>query len=656
MRNLALFLLTVSIVAGAEKPAEWTPELSMKVTAVGDVVPSADGRLAVWTQRRAIMEKEKSENLTHIFLGTADGSRTIQLTRGEKSATSPSFSPDGRFVYFSSKRSGKAGLYRIAVRGGEAVRILEWKGALGGYRLSPDGKWIAFTARRPDKQKDKAKKEKLDFRVVDADPPNLSLWVVSADPGGARSHPPTRLFQTNYHVAGFRWSPDSRRIAFEHRPSPAADFRRRADIAEVDVETGVVKELLHSTASESSPRYSPDGTRLAFVKTLGSRASELDGSRIVVLDLETGKQRMLAASFDEGPDLMGWAADGNRLIFSEPRRTRTVLYAMPMRGEPEILYEPKNGTLGWQSTLNTSGTCAGIVRQDPVTPAEAFLFDISSKTVTRLSKANTDLSLPPLGETRVIEWASTDGTKIQGLLTLPVGYKKGTRVPLVLNIHGGPSGVYQESFIGAPALYPIATFASKGYAVLRCNPRGSTGYGQPFRAAIELDWGGKDYQDLMTGVDHVIQLGIADPDRLAVMGWSYGGYMTAWTITQTRRFKAAVIGAGITNVVSMWATNDIPTVLDDYFDGPFWKHYDLYTERSALTHVTAVKTPTLILHGAEDPRVPTTQAYEYYNALKRCDVPVEMVTYPRTEHGPREPKFVLDIMRRHLKWVEDHLK
>ncbi len=655
MKRTALILTILTTAWAAGAPPQWTPELSMKIQRVSAALPSPDGRAAVWTQTRAVIAKEKSVNLTHVFLAPAGTSRVVQLTRGEKSATNPWFSPDGRYVYFSSRRSGNPGLYRIAVAGGEAVRILEWKGALGAYRLSPDGKWIAFTGRRPDAEREKAKKAKLDFFVVDANPPNHRLWVISSDPETARRNPPRKLFTANYHVGSFRWSPDGRLIAFEHRPSPALDFGSRTDISEVVVESGEVRPVARTAANEHAPRYSPDGRYLAYVETLGNRASDMDGERIVLLGRDGGRRR-LPATFEENPSLIGWSPDSRRLFYAEPRHTRAAIYAMPLNGSPEIVYRPASGTLGRGAFLNATGTCLGFAQESPVDPPEAYVLSLAAGAPRRVSRANAGRQLPPLGETRVVKWNSKDGQEIEGLLTLPPGYENGRRVPLVLNIHGGPSGVFTESFIGGPSLYPLAVFAAKGYAVLRVNPRGSAGYGRQFRAAVRGDWGGMDYQDLMTGVDHVIEMGIADPDRLAVMGWSYGGYMTSWVITQTRRFRAAAIGAGITDTVSMWGTNDIPTVLSDYFNGPWWERFDLYVERSPLTHVAAVTTPTLILHGAKDPRVPTTQGYEFYRALKRRGVPVKMVTYPRTEHGPREPKFVLDIMRRHLAWVEEHLR
>jgi dipeptidyl aminopeptidase/acylaminoacyl peptidase len=273
----------------------------------------------------------------------------------------------------------------------------------------------------------------------------------------------------------------------------------------------------------------------------------------------------------------------------------------------------------------------------------------------RVSRANLDLPSLPLGDTRAITWKARDGLPIEGLLTYPVGYQEGRKVPLVLIIHGGPAGVFTRTFLGRHGIYPYASFAARGYAVLRPNPRGSSGYGKKFRQANLNDWGGGDYQDLMAGVDHVIAMGVADPERLAVMGWSYGGYMTSWVIGHTKRFKAAAVGAGVTNLWSFTGTADIPGFLPDYFSGEPWENFAAYQKHSPMSYVKGVATPTLILHGESDVRVPTSQGYELYNALKRQDVPVKMVVYPRMPHGPREPKFVLDIMQRHLDWVQKYV-
>jgi dipeptidyl aminopeptidase/acylaminoacyl peptidase len=238
------------------------------------------------------------------------------------------------------------------------------------------------------------------------------------------------------------------------------------------------------------------------------------------------------------------------------------------------------------------------------------------------------------------------------LLTYPVGYASGQRVPLLVVVHGGPTGVFTQSFIGAASPYPVAVFASRGYAVLRVNPRGSSGYGRDFRYANYRDWGGGDYRDIMSGVDHVIGLGIADSTRLGIMGWSYGGYMTSWVITQSKRFKAASVGAGVTNLMSFTGTADIPGFIPDYMGGEYWDNLDTWRTRSAMFNIKGVTTPTLIQHGERDLRVPISQGYELYNALKRQNVPVKMVVYPRQPHGIQEPKLVLDAMQRNIDWFD----
>jgi dipeptidyl aminopeptidase/acylaminoacyl peptidase len=377
----------------------------------------------------------------------------------------------------------------------------------------------------------------------------------------------------------------------------------------------------------------------------------------VIYTRETGKTRDLPATPDESPSLIGWAADSRSLLFAESKGTRVVVYAMPVDGPAKVLYSPRIGTVGvfGGARLNSAGTHLGLTQQSSAEPVEAYILELGRADPVRVSAANTELPKPALGETRVVRWKSKDGKEVEGLLTLPAGYQPGQKVPLILNIHGGPSGAFAETFIGASGLYPIASFAAKGYAVLRPNPRGSVAYGLAFRAANLNDWGGGDYNDLMSGVDYVIAQGIADPDKLVVMGWSYGGYMTNWVITQTNRFKAAATGAGLSDMPSMWGTNDIPSVLDDYFSGPWYDQPERYNKLSPLYHVKNVTTPTLFLHGEADERVPTSQAYEMYNALKRKGVETQMVVYPRQHHGPSEPKFVLDIMQRHIAWVEKHL-
>lgn len=621
----------------------------MQVRSVAEVLPSPDGKTMLWTETAPVMTPEKSEMNTQVFLAHADGAHRLQLTYGEKSANSAEFSADGQAVLFASERTGKRNIFRIAVDGGEAESLTDWKGTLGAFHVSPNGKRIAFTATPDRPEIENAKKMKLDFRVVDEDPANQALYVIPVEEDVEGRRPVKKLASGPFTVGAFNWSPDSRSIAFETRPSPDADLALKADLSEVDVESGTVHVIANTEATEAGPHYSPDGRYLAYVRTV---AKPVPPARIVLRTRADGRERELPATPDEQPNLEGWSGDSNRLYFTEWKGTRVVLYAMPVDGPPQPVLVPK-GTMG-SLRLNARGTFAGVALQSSSEPVEAYALDLQAPQPVRVSAANVNLPKPPLGETSVVHWKN-GGEDLEGLLTLPVGYEKGKKYPLILNIHGGPSGAFGETFIGASGLYPIASFAAHGYAVLRVNPRGSVGYGNKFRAENINDWGGGDYRDLMSGVDHVIAMGVADPNRLAVMGWSYGGYMTNWVITQTTRFKAAATGAGLSNMISMWGTNDIPTLIDDYFSGPPMEQTDRYWKQSPLYYVKNVTTPTLILHGEIDPRVPTGQGYEMYNALKRRGVETSMVVYPRTQHGPQEPKFILDIMQRHLDWVAKHL-
>ncbi len=652
MRTTALWTVILACAFG-EEPKIWTPAYQMKFRGVAEVTPSPDGKRVLWTETSFLTEGEKSENLTHIFTAMADGKGRLQLTRGEKSATSPRFSPDGQWVFFASDRSGKRNLFRIRLEGGEAERLTDWTGVMGGYSVSPDGLQIAFVGAEEDKDLEKRKKEKLDFKVVDDKPKNQWLWVMPL--AGALPGKPKRVVQEEYHIGAFDWSPDSTRIAFEHRPRPDANEGRLSDVAEVEVATGKTSELAATTATETGPRYSPD-SKYVLIERSPMKPRSMDGSRVVLLPRAGGAPRELPASFDENPTVIGWAPDSRSILFSEMKGTRMVYYRMPVDGPVTVLFAPSRGTAG-SPKMNEAGTHLCLTMQTPEEPVEAYVMSLAAAgKPVRVSAANTEIEKPPMGKTELIQWKGKDGLVVEGLLTYPAAYEKGKRVPLILNIHGGPAGLFNESFTGAAGLYPIASWAAKGYAVLRPNPRGSGGYGVQFRQSVIQDWGGLDYKDLMTGVDHVIGMGVADADRLAVMGWSYGGYMTAWTVTQTNRFKAAVIGAGITDHVSMYGTQDIPSVYEDYFGGTPWDLPQVYARSSPIQFIAHAKTPTLLLHGENDNRVPPTQAHEYYRALKRQGVETKMILYPRQPHGPTEPKFVQHVMEQHLEWAEKFLK
>jgi dipeptidyl aminopeptidase/acylaminoacyl peptidase len=659
---VALSILACALSAAQDSPLEWTPELALKVKRVSDVQVSPDGKLVAYVVGEALTEGEKSEWLYQIHVSPSDGSPGFPLTRGEKSSEAPRWSPDGTRVGFVSARGGKANVWTIRVDGGEAEPLTDEKGGVSSFTWSPDGSQIAFLmSDPPTDQEEKNEKEKRDAVVVDEDLKRVGLYVIGLARDSEGKRISRRLSSADVSVGGglgaaeVSFSRDGKSIAFAHTPTPKVDDWTKADISVVDVESGRSRVLVATGASETEPRVSPDGKWIAYRRS-DDPPTWAFTSRVHLIPLEGGASRVLADTFDSQAALIGWSSDGAKVFVSETKGTVDRLSALPVDGGAEIEVSPAD-VMVFQPNLNAAGTHVGFTSEDFARPVEAYassLSGLSSFAPNQVSRVQ-DLPAAPLGATQVIRWSSSDGRSIEGLLTLPVGYREGERVPLLVIVHGGPTGVFVRSFIAQRGAYPIASFAARGYAVLRANVRGSSGYGRDFRYANYGDWGGGDYQDILTGVDHVIALGVADPERLGVMGWSYGGFMTSWIITQTNRFKAASVGAGVTNLMSFTGTADIPGFIPDYFGGEFWDVFETWRSHSAMFHVQGVTTPTLIQHGEKDRRVPVSQGYELYNALVRQDVDTMMVVYPRQGHGIQEPKLLLDAMERNLAWFEKHV-
>jgi dipeptidyl aminopeptidase/acylaminoacyl peptidase len=345
--------------------------------------------------------------------------------------------------------------------------------------------------------------------------------------------------------APFDWSPDGKSIAFAHAPTPDADDWTRSDVSIVEVDSGTVRPLARTGRSEGSPFYSPDGGLVAYAASDDPPTWAYDFS-VYVAPAGGGEPRKLAETFDHRPELLGWSADGSAVLYRESRGTTTRLFALPLDGEPRGL-GPEDGVVT-EPSLNASRTILGFGFQTAERPVEAYLCRLDQPEAVRVSRIHDDDPARPLGRSEAVRWRSSDGKEVEGLLTYPVGYEEGKRRPLLVIVHGGPAGIFTRSFIGSPfaatsgsrfstSSYPIAVFAAKGFAVLRCNVRGGSGYGRDFRHANVNDWGGGDFQDIMAGVDELVARGIADPDRLGVMGWSYGGFMAAWAIGHTDRFR-----------------------------------------------------------------------------------------------------------------------
>ncbi|MEQ1762215.1 MAG: S9 family peptidase [Pyrinomonadaceae bacterium] len=636
----------------------WTPELQAKLKAVGSPNVSPDGKRVVYTINETVMAADKSEYNTQVWMATTDGKENYQLTFGDKSSTNPKFSPDGSAIAFTSNRKDNRNqIFVLRLSGGEAEQITDGKGAVANFDWSPDGKWFAFTSADVKSTDEEANdKGRNDFRWYEENYKLARLHVVPVAKDASGKRDPKKLSDVNRSVANFDWSPDGSRIVFAHVSSPSVNDWPTSDVSIVEVASARITPLAATDGAEASPTYSPDGKWIALSSSDGPpRWAQSD--RLVLYPAGGGTPKALAVSLDAGPNVIGWTADGSKIMFTEPKGTGTALYEATVSSGTIREVDFQNAVInGVTMRRLNSGFGLAMVVQRSDAPPELFAMTPAANGLTKISNANSEYTKMPVGKTEVVKWKSKDGREIEGLLTYPTGYTAGTKVPLILNIHGGPAGVFQQNYIGGRGVYPLATFAAKGYAILRPNPRGSSGYGTEFRRANIKDWGGMDYEDLMTGVDHVIAMGVADVNRLGVMGWSYGGYMTSTIITKTKRFKAASAGAPVTNLMSFNGMADIPSFVPDYFGGNYWENPEIYAKHSAMFNIKGVTTPTLVQHGEADIRVPIEQGYQLYMALKRQNVPTRMLILPRQPHGPNEPKMQIAAMQSNLDWFEKYLK
>ena len=684
---LALILIAPEI-SGQEKTLSWTPELSMRFHQVGSTAISPNGARIAYAVRQPLMEGPKSEYLSHIWMVDSEGRRATQWTRGGNSASDPQFSPDGNWLTFTTSRSSEGSVpmnqvWALPLSGGEGRQVTATEASVSTYRWSPDGSRIALLMRDPETSAEEtAKEEKRDVILVDRNYKFSHLYVVALPEDQTEPVRSLRLTEGDFHVTGFSWAPDGTKIVFSHQKDPRINTARLSgDIATVTVPTaseitamladheesqpeaddeipellvvGEVTDLVTGPGIESRPVWSHDGQWIAYVST-GDRPEPIGLGDLYVIPATGGEGRAIDTP-NRSASIIGWSGDSQSLLLIESLGTRRHVISVPI-DRSELHYISHGDGIVGSVSLSTDSEHMAFTYQTLDEPWDVFVSPTRTYSPTQVTNIHEDVPRPLMGRTELTSWTSTEGFEIEGLLTYPVDYQEGQNVPLILNVHGGPGGVFSQGFTGAPSIYMLQYFAQKGFAILRPNPRGSTGYGKDFRYANFQDWGFGDFRDLMAGVDHVIAMGVADANQLLLMGWSYGGYMTSWAVTQTDRFKAASMGAGLPNLVSMTTTTDIQDYLVGHMGVEFWEDYERYERHSAMYHIANVVTPTQVIHGAEDLRVPFTQGQEFYRTLDRREVPTEMIVYPRTPHSPREPKFLMDVSERILTWFINYMK
>ncbi|HEX6187165.1 MAG TPA: S9 family peptidase [Pyrinomonadaceae bacterium] len=619
----------------------------LKLNGVGAPRISPDGSRVLYTVSEIKMEKDKEwKSVTQIWVVPAAGGKARQYTRGEKSATAPEWSPDGTMIAFLTDREkdGERQVWMMMADGGEAWAVTAHKGGVSGFRFSPDGKRLVLTAvDQPNKDEEDRKKVKDDPIVMDRDIKMSHLWLFDVDKKEEK-----RLTEGAFTVSDPQWSPDGTRITYVTRPTPKADDGGLSDIWMVTIASGEKKKIVGDEGSSDSARWSPNGEWIAYGGNPDG-GSGVSATYLYLVPAAGGAPKQLTGKFDLNAGTPIWSRDGKTIYFSTNVLEANEVFAVDVSTGAVKQLTNRGGSTGVTEISRDGKTIVGTTTSSQQ-PAEIYTSNVAFSTVKPLTEHNSWLKNYSLAQSEVVKWKSKDGTEIEGVLTKPVGHTSG-KVPFLLNPHGGPTGASLNGWNGT-----VQVLAANGFAVLQPNFRGSTGRGLAFAQANKNTWGKGDFEDCMTGVDAMIAAGVADPDRLGAFGWSYGGYMTFWILTQTDRFKAVSPGAGLTNIYSMYSQNDIQRYLRWFYsDKAPWDATDLYWDRSPMKYVKNVKTPTMIMHGQVDTRVPLAQAQEFYMALKEMKVPVEFVVYPREGHGFNEPRHNLDRVRRYVRFFARYL-
>jgi dipeptidyl aminopeptidase/acylaminoacyl peptidase len=580
------------------------------------------------------------------------GRDAIRLTRSPNGTSrSPRWSPDGTWIAFLSNRDDDQQIHLIRADGGEALSLTDHDEGVNSFRWSPDGKRIAFTASDPtDSLEKKLEEEYGAWAVEDDDRGRTHLWVV--DVVGDSASEPERLTEgSDLTVTGFEWSPDGSRIGFGHKPDGA--ITSRGDISVLEVESGTITAVVTGPGNEGGFEWSPDGEWLAYSSAGADTTSSyyLNSRLWKIPATGRGEPILLAPELDENLWSFWWTESGIFAVAWQ-RTERRIFRVDPETGEhTEFAATPPQI---WGLDFSADERVMLVNASSATTLPELYLTDASSYAPVKITDFSGQLTGWEIGSSEVITWESEDGTEIEGVLHKPADFDPSLKYPLLVVIHGGPTGTdYPMPVLGY--VYPVTQWLARGALVLRPNYRGSAGYGEAFRSLNVRNLGVGDAWDVMSGVDHLVAQGIVDEDRMGAMGWSQGGYISAFLTTTTDRFAAISVGAGISNWMTYYVNTDIHPFTRQYLKGTPWDDPEVYAKTSPMTHILDASTPTLIQHGENDRRVPIPNAYELYQGLRDVGVETKLIVYEDFGHGISRPKERLAGVWHNWQWFGKYI-
>jgi dipeptidyl aminopeptidase/acylaminoacyl peptidase len=665
--SVFLAMTSAGIADGQTPVPTRTPTIdqSLEMHSVSAPQISPDGKRVVYEQSRTNWESNAFE--TDLWIAdTATGERHL-LTAVVKSSNDAAWSPDGRWIAFLSDRpapiagspADKTQVYVMPADGGEAQQLTKMEKGVGSFEWAPDSKSMAIAAEAPDTKAMKDRKESFgEYHVLHADYEMVHLWLVSlprSDAAGrtvAAGEPKLLTSGESFSVGSFKFSPDGKSIAFDAQRDPDLISIFSAHIYTVSVADGAIKRIVDTPGPDSDPQWSPDGTQIAYVTSDGSKFFFYTDRRIAVVGSQGGAAKVITSAFDEDPDLLRWSQDG--IYFSALQKTTTSLFLLdPATGATKQVEMP--GTeIANQFSFSKDFKHVAYRGAGANQFAEIYSADLPATSPLKLTHAAEQLDGFDLAKREVIHWKSADGTAIEGILFKPADFDPAKKYPLLVVIHGGPTGI-DTPVISADRYYPVERFLARGALVLKPNYRGSAGYGEKFRSLNVRNLGVGDYADVISGVDFLIGQGFVDKDRVGSMGWSEGGYISAFITASSDRFKAVSVGAGISDWMTYYANTDITPFTPQYLHATPWDDPEVYRKTSPITYIAKAKTPTLIQHGGSDRRVPIANGFELRQALEDHGVPVKMVIYDGFGHPINKPKQQRAVMEENENWFNHYI-